>query len=203
MESNAEAQSKKSKRWEKMRSYLWLAIGVAFFVVQIALCDLRKGDVAPSFTLPTVDGRILSVTTVKKNAKATFKVTLTKPGQSNKKMAQDLKFKLLLIDFSTTWCPGCQVVREVLRNLWKNYSKKGLLIIAIYDDDPNATRTYAKTYKLPYIVAIDNKSEVTTNYKVEAYPTIYLVDTSGKVVSVPDDYSEAALSKVVESFGIK
>ncbi|MCS7252572.1 MAG: TlpA disulfide reductase family protein [Armatimonadota bacterium] len=176
---------------------------VVIFVASIAICDLRKGEIAPAFSLNTVDGRVISLEFVKGSEKKRLKVTLTSVSLDGKKVRQELKFKLLLIDFSTTWCLGCHSLREVLKNLWKKYSKKGLLIIAVYDDESGPTRAYAKLHKIPYIVAIDNNSKVTTSYKVEAYPTVYLVDTSGTVVSVPDDYSEASLTKIVESFGIK
>lgn len=173
------------------------------FAVSVAKCDLRKGDIVPPFSLSTVDGRAISLEFVKDSGKKRLRVRLTSTSPDGKKTSRELKFKLLLIDFSTTWCLGCHAVREVLVNLWKRYSKNGLLIIAVYDDEPGPTRAYAKLHKIPYIVAIDNKSKVTASYKVEAYPTIYLVDTSGVVVSVPDDYSEANLSRIVESFGIK
>lgn len=187
-----------------MRIYGSLSIVAiwVFFAISLVLCDLHKGDIVPAFILPTVDGQMISLEVVKKSAKTMLKVTISSNIKGRKKQ-EELKFKLLLINFSTTWCPGCQVVREVLRNLWKRYSQKGLLIIAVYDDDPNAIKKYAKVYKIPYIIAIDNKSKVTTSYKVEAYPTIYLVNTSGEVVSIPDDYSEANLSRIIENLGIK
>ncbi len=181
-----------------------LVAAAVVFIASTAICDLRKGETISPFSLSTADGRVISLEFVKRNGnKRGLKVTLTSISPSGKKNRQELKFKLLLIDFSTTWCPGCHILRDVLTKLWKRYSKGGLLIIAIYDDEPGATKVYAKLHKIPYIVAIDNKSKVTTSYKVEAYPTVYLVDTSGTVVSVPDDYSEANLSKIVESFGVK
>ncbi|MFA4015683.1 MAG: hypothetical protein RUDDFDWM_000775 [Candidatus Fervidibacterota bacterium] len=166
-----------------------------------ALCDLKKGDIAPEFSLATVSGDLVSLKLDKSGKQIKLKVGLK--SISNKKTQKQLNFKVLLLTFSTTWCPGCQLLRETLTKLWKLYSKKGLLIIAIYDDDPKAVKSYAKIHNIPYIVAIDNKSEVTMKYKVEAYPTVYFVGIGGKIVDVPEDYSEAYLAKLIENFGVK
>jgi peroxiredoxin len=179
---------------------VWMFL-TALAVSTTAFCDLKKGDVAPEFSLATATGSLVSLKLSKIGNQTRLKVGLT--SSPNKKVQKQLNFKLLLLTFSTTWCPGCQMLREILTKLWKRYSQKGLLIIAVYDDDPRAVKSFAKVHNIPYIIAIDDKSKVTMKYKVEAYPTVYFVGVDGKIVDVPEDYSEAYLAKFIESFGIK
>lgn len=81
---------------------------IAFVMLLVALISLptiaqrRKGQIAPSFSLKTVTGEIISLKLQKRNAQGKLKIVLTK-GKGKKITQKELKPKLILLDFSAVW----------------------------------------------------------------------------------------------------
>jgi len=136
---------------------------VMIFALIIAGCS--KGDSgqsltggAPDFTLPAVDGSMVSMA--------------------------DYSGKVILVDFWATWCPPCKEMIPVLSKLHKRYSDRGLVILGISldRDGLEALGAYVHENMIPYkIVMADNK--ITKAFGgVSTIPTLYIVDRDGRLV---------------------
>ena len=107
---------------------------------------------------------------------------------------EELRGKVVLLDFWATWCGPCISTFPQLKSWHKKYSEKGLVIIGVTrywgrgDDhqmtqlqEYNFLQEFKKRYDLPYSFAIADNSETATRYGVNAYPTTFLLDRRGMV----------------------
>jgi peroxiredoxin len=98
---------------------------------------------------------------------------------------KSLRGKPVLVTFWATDCPSC--VKEVndFIELYQQFHKQGLEIIAVamYYDPPNHVVEMTQLKKIPYHVALDLRAEHALAFgKVEFTPTTFLVNPSGQIV---------------------
>lgn len=118
-----------------------------------------------------------------------------------------LKGKLFLIDFWYRACAPCIKAMPFLDSMHRKYSKQGLTVVGLnpYDykrkgsDKFNAfLERHKVAYTLGYI-----KPEVTKNFQVRLYPTLYFVDADGKVLYSQlgyDEKTDANLEKFISEY---
>jgi peroxiredoxin len=87
------------------------------------------------------------------------------------------KRKVIILIFSATWCPYCVQEIPALKAVYNKYNYKGVEIIHV---DPQESRERVQglvdKYKIPYPVLLDEKGEVTKQYKILGFPTIIFLD---------------------------
>ena len=95
-----------------------------------------------------------------------------------------LRGKPVIVTFWATDCPGC--IKEIpdLINLYTQYHKQGLEIIAVamYYDPPNHVVSMTKDQQLPYNVALDLKAEHAHTFgDVQLIPSTFLITPDGLI----------------------
>lgn len=148
----------------------WLAVCVCLAVVVFAVLlyknggtqekkdaspGVQVGDKAEDFTLKNLnDGRISLRDYIGKN--------------------------VILLVFSTTWCPSCNKEIPELKKLDRDYQDKGLKIINVFiqEGKPKVGGVVSKN-KIPYEVLLDIKGSVARKYRVRGVPTLMIIDTAG------------------------
>jgi peroxiredoxin len=104
---------------------------------------------------------------------------------TGKKIAlKDLRGKPVIVTFWATDCPGC--IKEIphLIDLYTQYHKDGLEIIAVamYYDPPNHVVTMTEEQQLPYNVALDLKAEQAHAFgDVQLIPSTFLISPDGLI----------------------
>jgi len=112
---------------------------------------------------------------------------------------QNLKGKIVIIDFWATWCLPCQEVTKVLIELFGEYDRNELVIIGytkLYgtyrdevenkgkvnkEEEIDLIKKYIQRNKIPYPVAISNQGEDHKNYMVSAIPTMIFITKKGEI----------------------
>lgn len=95
----------------------------------------------------------------------------------------DYRGKVVLLSFSTTWCPHCRKMPPYLNELRRQYGDSGLVIFNIDIQEPlEKVRSYAARHGIKYRVLLDEKATVATAYDVKGVPSLILVDKEGTIV---------------------
>jgi len=90
--------------------------------------------------------------------------------------------KVTIIDFWGTWCGPCKIAMPELQELFTEYNKHGINIIGIsVGDKPNKPEEYVKSKNYTYQF-LENGESLAKKLKLNTYPTIFIVDSDGKVI---------------------
>ncbi|MFA5713264.1 MAG: TlpA disulfide reductase family protein [Bacteroidales bacterium] len=126
------------------------------------LRPLQPGKIAPDFSLPTPEGKMVSLSEIYPNHKIT------------------------MIDFWAGWCGPCRRFNPKLVELYKKYNKFGFGIVGVsLDSKEEVWKDAIKTDKLTWVQLSDLKywkSEVVEPYFVTYIPQNIFVDSEGKVI---------------------
>ncbi|MFI4937746.1 MAG: cytochrome c biogenesis protein DipZ [Candidatus Berkiellales bacterium] len=101
---------------------------------------------------------------------------------------QELRGKVVLIDFWTYSCINCVRTLPYLKSWYTKYHNQGLVIVGVHSPEfefekniDNIKLGVAK-YQILYPVAVDNNYGTWTNYHNQYWPAHFLIDKNGKVV---------------------
>lgn len=96
--------------------------------------------------------------------------------------------KVVLIDFWASWCGPCRAENPSVQKLYKKYKDTGFEVYAVSLDVNRQMWLRALRHdKLTYTQVIDTDgwlSKVAEKYYVDAIPTNFLLDKSGRIVAI-------------------
>ena len=99
----------------------------------------------------------------------------------------DLAGKTVLLDFWTYTCVNCVRTLPYLKDWHRKYAGEGLVIIGVHTPEfdfekiPENVERAASDFGLEYPIAQDNDFATWRAYRVEAWPSKYIVDAAGFV----------------------
>ncbi len=123
----------------------------------------------------------------------------------------ELKGKVVLIDFWTYTCINCIRTLPYLKRWHEKYAKSGLVIIGVhspefgFEKDVENVRKAVKDLGIQYAVAVDSDQETWDAYANKYWPSKYLIDKDGYVALVHNgegDYSEIE-KRIQDALGVK
>jgi len=101
---------------------------------------------------------------------------------------QQLKGKVVLVDFWTYSCINCVRTLPYITAWDKKYRDQGLVIVGVhspefeFEKNVNNVKAAIAQHGIHYPVALDNKLDTWSNFDNRYWPAHYLIDRSGKVV---------------------
>jgi peroxiredoxin len=120
--------------------------------------DAAMRQPAPNFELTDLDGRPVSL--------------------------EQLKGKVVIVDFWATNCPPCRLEIPGFIRLQKEFGPKGLQIVGLsLDEAPEVVRHYMAQMKINYPIAMTNPGVVKAFGPIDAIPTTFVIDRQGRIVS--------------------
>jgi thiol-disulfide isomerase/thioredoxin len=100
---------------------------------------------------------------------------------------EELRGKVVLIDFWTYSCINCQRTFPYLRTWWEKYEDNGLVIIGVhapefeFEKDPENLQEAIEDFDLKYPVMQDNNFSTWRAYNNRYWPAKYIIDKDGYI----------------------
>jgi thiol-disulfide isomerase/thioredoxin len=112
-----------------------------------------------------------------------------------------LKGKVVMVNFWATWCPTCRVEMPQWQKFYDAYKGKGFELIALsIDDDEKLLRQVSKERGFTFPIAWRWDDKTDDNFgDIIGTPTLYVIDRTGKVAWMKRGrVSYAQLQEVIE-----
>jgi thiol-disulfide isomerase/thioredoxin len=135
-----------------------VVVAVAFGYVRLAQNKgyaLKKGALAPSFSLPALDGRPVDLASY--------------------------RGKVVLLNFWATWCGPCVEEMPSLERLHQALGPEGLAVVTVStDEDEAALREFVRKFALTMPVLRDPGGRgPAAHYRTTGYPETFVLDRAG------------------------
>lgn len=141
---------------------LWLKLLAALVVLVLAgvgYWSVSKREVIPDVTFVSLQGQKIS--------------------------SQDLRGKVVMINFWATSCTTCIKEMPDMIATYNKYKSQGLqyVAVAMSYDPPNYVLNFAETRKLPFTVALDTQGKLAKSFgDVQLTPTTLVVNKKGEII---------------------
>jgi|SRR5579863_676726 peroxiredoxin len=96
---------------------------------------------------------------------------------------QDLRGKVVLVNFWATWCPPCRKEMPDLDALFKKFKDQGFVVLAISDEGAAKVAPFISERSISYPVLLDPHRKVSDLFQVEGIPKSFVYDRGGKLVA--------------------
>jgi len=117
---------------------------------------------------------------------------------------QDLKGKVVMLNFWATWCPPCRKEMPDLIALYTQFSSQGFVILGISDDEPDKVRQFVQQHAVTYPVLLDPGSKVNKLLHIQGIPKTFVYDRQGKIVAQSIDMrTQKQFLEMLSQAGIK
>ena len=125
----------------------------------------QQADSVPKFSLPQLDGGTLR--------------------------SDELKDKIVVLDFWATWCENCVSEIPEFNKLEKEYSPRGVKVIglAVQSGWASDIQKFAKQYSMKYTVLVGNDDTV-SDFAVISFPNTYVIGPGWKLYKKYSGVSE-------------
>jgi thiol-disulfide isomerase/thioredoxin len=140
----------------------------------------KKGDLAPSWKHPEIKGnKILSL--------------------------DSLRGKIVVMDFTSTWCIHCVEGSSVIKNLYKKYNdRKDVIFINVFSSSTDTRDKVQKNIALRNIegITVYNASDSEKPYGIYGYPDFFIINRQGQIAYFQRGYSndlKEILSKEIDT----
>ena len=96
---------------------------------------------------------------------------------------EELRGKVVLLDFWGTWCAPCRAAIPGLKRLGRRFEKKPFLLLSISNDDDEAVlRAFLEKHGMTWPQVWDRERQIVNKFGIEHFPTYLLADMEGEVV---------------------
>jgi peroxiredoxin len=115
------------------------------------------GRRAPNFKVSALDGRRMSL--------------------------KDVRGKIVLLNFWTTWCEACIREMPALDQLYLDFQNDALALLAVnLRESPAKVEAFRNTHRINFPILLDRTGEMSDAYGVLAIPATLILDREGMTI---------------------
>lgn len=95
---------------------------------------------------------------------------------------QQLKGKVVLVDFWASWCVPCRRSFPWLNTMQQQHAAAGLLVLAVNEDSERAeAKRFLQQVPTQFAVLYDSAGAVAEQYQLQGMPSSFLIDKKGQI----------------------
>jgi peroxiredoxin len=134
-----------------------LALGVMWLGESVAP-PLSRGDLAPDFDLPRLDG-------------------------AGRISRDQLEGRVALVNFWATWCKPCEEEMPAMDRLYRALREEGFELVAIsVDETREDVDRFQERMQVSFPILLDPSQDSSRSYQTMGYPESLLIDPEGRIV---------------------
>jgi len=97
--------------------------------------------------------------------------------------SDQLKGKVVVVDFWATWCPPCRQEIPGYVDLQKKYAQDGLVVVGISLDQkgPAVVKQFVDRYQVSYLIVMGDEEVTKAFGGMDAIPTTFIIDRDGQI----------------------
>jgi len=116
---------------------------------------------------------------------AADKVDVEIPTNDGVIKTEDLRGKVVYIDFWASWCAPCRKSFPWLNTMLEKYEDQGLTIIGINVDKSAALASeFLEQVPASFLIGYDPKATLAEHFELSAMPSAFVVSREGELVDV-------------------
>jgi peroxiredoxin len=115
---------------------------------------------------------------------------------------KELRGKIVVLQFTASWCSVCREEMPHLENFYKEYQNKNVVLIGVDRDEPLATvQKFHKDMKISYPLALDPKADIFARFalKKSGVTRNVVIDPTGKIAYLTRLYDEKEFADMVKA----
>jgi peroxiredoxin len=120
---------------------------------------IKKGNIAPDFTLFSLDGKAMKLS--------------------------ELKGKKVILNFWATWCPPCKAEMPHMQSFYEEEKDHHVIILAVNlttsEKNKANVEKFVKENGITFPVLLDSQGEIGNVYQAFTIPTSYVIDSNGVI----------------------
>jgi len=106
------------------------------------------------------------------------------PDGAKKVSLEQLRGKVVVIDFWATWCGPCRAEMPRMIQLYEKYHDSGFEIIGVsLDKSWTPVTRYRKSQGMQWPIALDKFRYISKKWGIQSIPTLVLIDQNGVIVA--------------------
>jgi thiol-disulfide isomerase/thioredoxin len=116
-----------------------------------------------------------------------------------------VKGKVVLFEFWTTWCKYCEEEAELVDDIAKEFSGKGLIVLAVDVLEPDQkVKKYLIEHPRSVPIVLTKDTNLAAMYNAQSYPIYVVIDRDGNIAAEQRGAGgERALRKMLSRAGLQ
>jgi cytochrome c biogenesis protein CcmG/thiol:disulfide interchange protein DsbE len=118
---------------------------------------------------------------------------------------ESIKGKVVLFEFWTTWCQYCEAEAELVDDIAKEFSAKGLIVLAVDVLEPDKTvKKYLIDHPRSVPIVLTKDTNLAAMYNAQSYPIYVVIGRDGNIAGEQRGAGgETALRHLLKRAGIE
>jgi len=123
--------------------------------------------------------------------------TFDLPGNNKNINLEQLKGKVVYLDFWASWCTPCRKSFPWMNDMHARYKDEKFVIVAInLDSSKSDAQKFLKKLPAEFDIAYDPDGNIANKYQLKVMPSSYLIDKDGTLVYAHKGYREGDVNVI-------
>ena len=110
---------------------------------------------------------------------------------------EDLKNKILVIDFWASWCAPCKKAFPALCEIQNEYLEKDVVVVGVnVDKDKSSMEKFLRKNSHNFKIIFDIDKNLVSELNVKTMPTTFIVDKNFKIIAEKQGYFKKTKTEI-------